>query len=144
MDRHGSRSHFANSALRSVIAACAFLGVAIAPLALLIAAICSGGLSRDSVVVAAIAGSICWIAGAAALSVTTVATRLGTPVQGVLLGMLFRMGLPLAAIVIFTQSNHPLAASLAPTMLGVYLITLVLETLLSLRIAPITTVTKAT
>jgi hypothetical protein len=143
VDRHGSRSHIASSALRSAVAACALLGATIAPLALVVATVCTGSLGRDSLVVAAIAGGICWVAGATSLSISAVATRLGTPVQGVLLAMLFRMGLPLAAIVTFAQGKHALAASLAQTIVGVYLVTLVLETVLTLRMVPVSTATKA-
>ncbi len=145
MDRHGSRSHAARSALQSAIYSCALLAILVAPIALAIAAIWNRSFSRESLLVAAIAGTVCWVAGATALSVGAVATHLRAPVQGVLLGMLFRMALPLAAIVVFTQTNHPLAAAgLAQTTLGVYLATLVAETLLTLRLVPTTEAPKPT
>jgi hypothetical protein len=117
----------------------------IAPAALLIAAICNRSLDRESLLVAAMAGLICWVAGATALAITAVTTRFGTPVHGVLLGMLLRMGLPLIAIIAFSQGDRPLAsAGLAPTTLGVYLVSLVFETLLTVRMVPPSTATKAT
>ena len=144
MDRHESNSHAAGSALQSVVGSCALLAVIIAPVAVVIAGICNGGLGRDSVWAAAIAGMVCWTAGAGALSITAVATQFKAPVQGVLLAMLFRMGLPLAALMAFTQVEHPVvAAGLAPTTLGVYLVTLVAETLLTVRMVPATGATKA-
>jgi hypothetical protein len=143
MDRHGSKSHAASSALQSVIASCALLGIVIAPLALAIAALWNRGFTRESLLVATIAGIVCWTSGATALSITAVSTRWGTPVQGVLLAMLFRMGLPLAALIAFSKADHPLAAAgLAPTTLGVYLAALVVETLLALRMVPTSTAIK--
>jgi len=145
VDHPGSRSRAARSALQSMIALCALLAIVIAPLALSIAAIWNRGVSREALLVAVVSGMICWVAGATALCVTVIATQLQAPVHGVLLGMLFRMALPLAAIVVFTQSHHPLAiAGLAQTTLGVYLVTLVAETLLTLRMVPSTGVTKVT
>lgn len=144
VDLHGTKSHDANSTLRSVATSCALLGIVIAPVALLIAVICSRGFQPDSVLVAAIAGIVCWTAGATALCISAVTTRVGTPIQGVLLAMLFRMGLPLAAIMVFVRVDNPLtAAGLAPTTLGVYLVSLVAETLLALRMVPASTATKA-
>jgi hypothetical protein len=145
VDRHGSRSHAARSGLQSAIASCALLAVLIAPLSVAMAAVLNHGLSRESLLVATIAGIVCWVAGAAALSISLITAQLRAPVHGVLLAMLFRMALPMAAIVIFTQSNHPLAAAgLAQTTLGVYLVTLVAETLITLRVVPATGSTKAT
>ncbi len=145
MDRHGSRSHTARSALQSAVASCALLAIVIAPLSVAIATIWNHGFSRDSMLVAAIAGTVCWVAGAAALSVSAIANQFNARVHGVLLGMLFRMALPLAAIVVFTQSKNPLAgAGLAQTTLGVYLAMLVTETLLTVRMVPAGGATKAT
>src|SRR5207248_2524383 len=113
--------------------------------ALMVAAIWNGSLSRDSLLVASLAGIVCWISGGAALAIAAVTARLGTPVHGILLGMLFRMGLPLAAIVTFTRGYHALsAAGLAPTTLGVYLVALVAETLIMLRMVPATGAAKTT
>jgi hypothetical protein len=55
-------------------------------------------------------------------------------VPGLLVGMLFRLGLPLAAIVLLPKMDGPLAVrGIATTILGVYLVTLVLETAVSVR-----------
>jgi hypothetical protein len=63
---------------------------------------------------------------------------LQAPVQGVLVAMLLRMGLPLAALIALPNMGGTIATSgVTSTILGVYLVALVLETILSLRmIAP--------
>jgi hypothetical protein len=113
------------------------LGLAIAPVAVLIA-VCIGGFSASALLNAAIGGGVCWLAGALALTAGFISNRFQAPVQGVLIGMLLRMGLPLAALIGFSQSGTPLGANgVATTILGVYLVSLVVETLLSLRmVAP--------
>src|SRR5262245_2702441 len=109
-------------------------------------AVCFDGFSASSLLSAAIGGGVCWLAGILALTAGFVANRFQAPVQGVLLGMLVRMGLPLAALVAFTQTGAPLGANgFAATILGVYLVSLVVETLLSLRmVAPRAGVVEST
>jgi hypothetical protein len=116
---------------------CAVLGLAIAPVAVLIA-VCAGGLTASALVNAAIGGGVCWLAGALALTAGFVGNRFKAPVQGVLIGMIVRMALPLAALIGFSPPGTPLGANgVATTILGVYLVSLVVETLLSLRmVAP--------
>jgi hypothetical protein len=113
------------------------LGLAIAPTAAAIG-VCTSGVTQNALVSAAIGGGVCWLAGALALTATFVGNRLQASVHGLLIGMLVRMGLPLAALVGLSQSGAPLGANgVATTILGVYLVSLVVETLLSLRmIAP--------
>jgi hypothetical protein len=86
---------------------------------------------------AAIGGGICWLAGALALSATYLCNQFHAPVQGVLVGMAFRMGLPLAGLIVLPQLGGPLgASSVTATVLGVYLVGLVAETVLALRMVP--------
>jgi len=108
--------------------------LAIAPAAMLVAAIFNGGLSAQALRSAGVGGGICWLAAALALTATFVGNRFHSPVQGMLVGMFFRMGLPLAAVVALPQLGGPLATSgVTMTILGVYLVALVIETLLALR-----------
>jgi hypothetical protein len=97
-------------------------------------AVGTSGLTQGALVSAAIGGGVCWLAGTMALTAGFIGNRLQAPVHGVLMGMLARIGLPLVALVGISQSGAPLGASgIATTILGVYLVSLVVETLLSLR-----------
>jgi hypothetical protein len=86
---------------------------------------------------AAAAASIC-LAGAAAALVATGMLRGGGPhaaVSGMLLGMLFRMGLPLGALVAFQQNGGPLvAAGIVGCLLLVYPVTLLAEVALAVSL----------
>ena len=134
-----SSSHEARSSAKSLLVSCALLGIVIAPFSLLVATVCRREVSGESLFVAAVAGGLCWIAAAMALTATWLGHRFQSPVQGMLLGMLFRMGLPLVAVVGLPQAGGVFAASgLAVTILGVYLAALLTETLLAVRlIAPL-------
>lgn len=92
----------------------------------------------NGVLAAAIAGGICWLGGTLALVAAYWANRQGLGIHGALLGMFFRMGLPLIGGLALQKLFPVLAeAKLFSYVLGFYLIMLVVETLLSLRlIAP--------
>jgi hypothetical protein len=123
--------------MMSLAGACALLAASVLPAALVVAAIACGGFSSQSLVCAAIGGGICWIAAALALAATFFGNRYHAPVPGVLAGMIFRMGLPLVALVAISKLADPLAASgVTNTILGVYLVALVVETLLAVRMVP--------
>jgi hypothetical protein len=134
-----SSSHEARSSAKSLLASCALLGIVIAPFSVLVATVCRRELSGASLFVAAVAGGVCWFAASTALTATWLGNRFQAPVQGMLLGMLFRMGVPLAAVVGLPQAGGVFAANgLAVTILGVYLAALLTETLLAVRmIAPL-------
>jgi hypothetical protein len=113
------------------------LMIVIAPTALLIGAIANRGPFSQALISAAVGGGVCWTAGALALTATYLGNRFQAPVQGLLGGMVFRMGLPLAAILALPQLGGPVAASsVTTTILGVYLVALLGETLLALRMVP--------
>jgi len=123
---------------------CILLGSIIGPVALCIAAVCSRGISTQSVVTALISGVICWTAAALALVITFLGSRFNSPVQALFVGMLFRMGLPFAAIIGLTAIEPRLAESgLAPTILGTYLVALLVETLFAVRLIPVSSPAKA-
>jgi hypothetical protein len=122
----------------SLIVSCALLAAVLAPTALAVAWLAAGELSSQTWIGAAVGGSICFLAAALALTTTYLANRFHAPVQGVLVAMLLRMGLPLAALIALPKMGGAFAQSgVTSTILGVYIIALVLETMLSLRmIAP--------
>jgi hypothetical protein len=95
------------------------------------------GASRGAagVVACAVAAGICWIGSMAALVVTALASRSNHAVQGHLAGMFFRLGLPLVAGIAIKNSGGALAQAGAFGLIVVfYLIALVAETVLSLRL----------
>ena len=85
------------------------------------------------VVSAGVAVVICWLSAVIALTISAVMRGPQNAIQGVLLGMIFRMGLPMAAGLILSINVPPLAkAGVFEMILVFYLITLVVETILSL------------
>jgi hypothetical protein len=84
----------------------------------------------------ALAALINWAAGSLALVVVAVGRNQPWRAHGVLLAMGVRMALPLAALAFFSRSEHPLAvAGVAGLIVVHYLVGLVIETLMSLRLA---------
>jgi hypothetical protein len=113
------------------------LGFVLAAAALLIASMLHRGLTPEAISAAAVAAGVCWLAASLALVTTYIGNRLGAPVQGLLLSMMFRMGLPLLALVSLLKAGQGWAASgVTTTILGVYLVALAVETGLALRMVP--------
>jgi hypothetical protein len=111
------------------------LAAAVFPAAVAVAWLVAGTLSASTWTSALVGGSVCFFAAALALTATCVANRFGAPVQGMLVAMIFRMGLPLAALIGLPKVGGPFATTgVTSTILGVYLIALMVETLLSLRL----------
>ena len=134
MNVQASSSHEARSSVMGLAVSCALLGVLLAPVAVVVAAICTRGFSTQALFVAAVAGSVCWLAAGLALAATWMGHRIQSPVPGMLLGMFFRMGLPLAAVIGLPQLGGAFAtAGLTMTILGVYLVALLIETILAVR-----------
>lgn len=134
MDRKTANVPASRPSLMGLVQSCALLGIGLVPVSVAIACIVAGGVSSAALASAALAGGACWAAATFALTATFVGNWIQAPVQGMLAGMLFRMGLPLAAI-IATSSSAALPGAGA-TILGVYLVTLVAETALALRMVP--------
>jgi hypothetical protein len=143
---HIASADSSRSSLMGLMVSCAVLGLMIGPFALLIASMPSGGVSDETLARAGIGGGVCWLAAVLALTATYLGNRLQAPVHGLLAGMLFRLGLPLAAIVVLPKLEGPLAgASITTTILGTYFVALIVETALSLRMVPVRVpATKAT
>jgi hypothetical protein len=145
MDLQINSSSKTCSSVMSLVTSCALMAVLIAPVAVLVAALVNRGLSAQALLVAAVGGGVCWLSAAIALTATFFGNQFGAPVQGVLIGMLFRMGLPLAALIGLPKIGGPLAeGGLGMTIVSVYLVALVIETLLALRMVPTPVAAKTT
>ncbi len=87
---------------------------------------------RYGVAASAAAAVICWLAGMAALFVTAATRNTPSALSGILLSMLLRTGVPLLAAVVLSHTIRELAvAGLFGFFVVFYLLTLCLETLLS-------------
>ena len=81
-----------------------------------------------------LAAGVCWLAATAALVITATLRGPEAAVQGMLLAMLFRLGLPMAAALLLGTQRGPLSeANLLILILVYYLIALATETPLALR-----------
>lgn len=137
MDRQTISSRPSRSTLTRLAASCAWLALAIAPAAVVVTVVFHGGLSPAAIGDACIAGGLCWFAAGASLICTCLGNVLQAPVQGLLGGMLFRMGLPLVAILSLSQpGDWHRSAGLPGMILAVYLVALVVETALAVRMVP--------
>jgi hypothetical protein len=84
---------------------------------------------------ATIAGAVCWVAGCLALVLTFLGSRRNWGLGAVLGSMGIRLGLPLVTGLALQRLSPPLAeAGVFGMILGNYLIMLVAETLLSLKL----------
>jgi hypothetical protein len=96
------------------------------------------GYSRvgvDGILAAALAGVICWVGAAGALAVASLFRQSQQAASALMLGMLFRMGLPLAAVAwLMTQGGWLAEAGVVGMILIYYLVSLIVETVLSLRL----------
>ncbi|MCO6458014.1 MAG: hypothetical protein J5I93_22145 [Pirellulaceae bacterium] len=94
---------------------------------------------------AAIAAGICWLGAAGALSSAFFFRHAQQAMSALVLGMLFRMGLPLGCVLALLSQGGPLVdAGIVGLIVVYYLVSLVVETALSLRLVGLTRqVTKA-
>ena len=102
------------------------------------------GYSREGfhgILAAALAGAICWAGAAGALISASLLRQSQQAASALMLGMAFRMGLPLAAIAwIMTQGGRGaqgqalVEAGIVGMILVYYLLSLIVETVLSLRL----------
>jgi len=99
----------------------------------------------ESVITAGVAAGICWAAASVALLVTRLGNQLDARVQGVLAAMFVRMGLPLVGLIALAKVDGPWAHDgIGLTILGTYLITLLTETLLVVRMTTQAPLIRAT
>ncbi len=89
---------------------------------------------HDGVWSASLAAGVCLAGGLAGFATTSVFRGLQA-VQGVLLGMMVRMAVPLAAAAFFLLRGGPLVrAGLLEMLVGYYLLALTLDTVLTVRL----------
>ena len=95
------------------------------------------GYSRhamNGVAAAGVAGTVCWLGGLASLLMIGM-FRGQAAINATLLGMVFRTGLPLVVGVTLSELGGTLAqAGVFGMILGYYLVALVIDTLLSVRL----------
>ncbi|MFO0869372.1 MAG: hypothetical protein U0935_10620 [Pirellulales bacterium] len=83
--------------------------------------------------VAAVVGAVCWLGGMAGFA-AILPFRGPQAVNGVLMGMLVRMMVPLAAgLVLFSQGGPLVRAGLVEMLVAYYLLALTLDTVLAVR-----------
>src|SRR5262245_7899615 len=114
------------TSLRSLTIAGAVLAAVVACAAIVVSAVICRGLTLDSLVCAVVGGGVCLIAACGALAATYLGSLWKAPVHGLLVGMLFRLAVPLVAIIVFNSLDGSLRArNIGSTIVGVYLIALV-------------------
>ena len=114
---------------------CAVLAAVLAPLAALFGSIAYACSGMMGIAGAAIALAVCWLSASLALICVFLGQEIKNPIAGILGGMIVRMGLPLAVGFAIQRSYGPLAdAGCFLMILGLYLVALVVETWLSLRL----------
>ena len=118
------------------LAAClARLSIVVALTFPLIGAFAYAQAGSNGLLAAVVAAAICWVAAALALTSAAVLRGPQRALGAMALGMIFRMGLPLGAGLFLSRLGGPLAeAGVFGLIVVFYLVTLVTETLLSLRL----------
>jgi hypothetical protein len=84
--------------------------------------------------VAGLAAGVCWVSGVLALVSTGMLTRAKQPLTGVLSGILFRTGGPLAALAVGTAVPGLAQAGFPGQVVVYFLVMLATETVLAVRI----------
>ena len=113
---------------------CGWLTVIVAVALLIIGGALGATRGFGASVAAVVAAGLCWIGSMAALIIAGYSSQSNRAVQGHLLGMFFRLGLPLVAGVLLQKAGGRLAdAGVFGLILIFYLVTLPAETILSLQ-----------
>lgn len=113
----------------------AILGLFLAAVAAVSGAVAARQYGIGAYLASAVSAAMIWAVGSLSLLVVALAPTPAARVNAALLGMLIRMALPMVAIAYFSKSNHPLAAEGIVGLLVVhYLLGLIAETLLSVRL----------
>ena len=121
--------------LSEALKSCALLALAVLGFYPLVAGYGYSQFGTMGVASASVAAGLCFAGAAAALMCIAFLQGPTAAVNSTLLGMLFRMGLPLGGAMVLNQSGGPLvAAGVVGMVLVYYLFTLVIETLLSLSL----------
>ncbi|MFN0018065.1 MAG: hypothetical protein ACKVP0_07390 [Pirellulaceae bacterium] len=121
----------------SLIRACALLAAVLLALLPCFAAYGYFASGSIGILAALVACGICLACGILALCVTSIAQKMNQGIQGILGAMLVRMGVPLFALLVLPKIGGPLvAAGVTGMVMAYYLVTLAMETWLSLRFVP--------
>jgi hypothetical protein len=113
----------------------AILGLFLATAAVAAGAVAARQYGPGAYQASALAAAIIWLTGGASIAVVASAKTRAGRINGAMLAMLIRMALPLAAIVYFSRSGHPLVHDgIVPLIAVHYLAGLALETYLIVRI----------
>jgi len=119
--------------------ACALLAAALLALLPCFASYAYSTNGSAGILAALVACSICLLCGILALCITAISQKLGQGVQGILGAMLVRMSVPLLALLALPKIGGPFAKSgITGMLMAYYLVTLAVETWLSLRFVPAT------
>lgn len=117
----------------------AILGLFLAAVAAVSGAVAARQYGTGAYLASAVSAAMIWAVGSLSLLIVALAPTPAARVNAALLGMLIRMGLPMLALMYFTKSNHSLAAEGIVGLLVVhYLLGLIVETLLSVRLTSAT------
>ena len=120
-----------------LVSGCALLAAVLAPVAAILAWYGQTRSGTAGILAAVVAALVCWFSASLALTATFVGQRLGFGIHSLLIGIMLRTGLPLAFGVLLQKQGGPLAeAGVFVMILGLYLCSLVAETLLALRFMP--------
>ncbi|QDS99692.1 hypothetical protein [Adhaeretor mobilis] len=105
------------------------LGIVFVVVAAIAAGVTAGKYGSDAYLSCGLAAAVVWLAGTIGLVLTSLASDAHSRLNALLMGMLVRLGLPLASLVIVPQMSERLAAAgFAGLVLVFYLVGLVVET----------------
>ena len=122
----------------------ALLGVFLAAVSATAGAVAAQKFGNGAFVASAIAAILVWSVGGLSLALIASAKTPASRLNCALAAVLIRMTLPLAALVYFTSTQHPLIAEgIAGLIVVHYLAGLAVETLMSVRIAAAASPTSA-
>jgi hypothetical protein len=118
-----------------MLRSCAWLTLTVLIALLIVGGVVGSTRGADGILAAVVAAGVCWFGSTAALVTTGYSGRTNQAVQGHLLGMFFRLGLPLICGLAFQKVGGRLAdAGVFGLIVVFYLVTLVAETILALRL----------
>ena len=131
----GAESSTPDRRLAATLWSCLWLTLALAAVFPAFAAFGFVQSGAMGIAAAAVAALVCWVGASAALLLVGLFRAPEQALVGLLLGMFFRMGLPLgAALLLSLQGGALVEAGVMYMLILNYLLALVLETLLSLRL----------
>jgi uncharacterized membrane protein HdeD (DUF308 family) len=118
-----------------MLRSCAWLTVTVLTALLIVGGVVGPTRGLNGVIAAVVAAGLCWFGSTAALLIAGFSRHSNHAVQRHLLGMFFRLGLPLVAGVVFQKVGGTLAEAGVFGMIVIfYLISLIAETILSLQL----------